>query len=104
MNKREKVFLKTNGRCIYCGSIISYDDFHIDHKNPKSNLKKDFDNIDNLFPSCCDCNLSKGNLSIENFRKKIEQILFNNHTARIITKYYNVKPKKIKFWFEKGDD
>ena len=67
MNKREKVFKKTNGRCIYCGSIISYDNFHIDHKNPKSNLKKDFDNIDNLFPSCCDCNLSKGNLSIENF-------------------------------------
>lgn len=101
MNKREKVFNKTNGKCIYCGCDIDIKTFHIEHMKPKSTLKIDKDHIDNLYPSCKDCNLSKGNLTIEEFRKKLEKMPFMLHIARMITKYYDVKPRKITFYFEK---
>ena len=42
-------------KCIYCGG--SYE--HLDHFTPLSREGKN--NLDNLFPSCARCNVSKGN-------------------------------------------
>lgn len=101
MNKREKVFKKTNGKCIYCGCNLDFYDFHIEHMKPKSKINYDKDNLDNLFPSCIDCNLLKGNLEVNEFKEKIENLIFNDTRCRTLGRYYNLKPKKILFYFEK---
>lgn len=101
MNKRQLVFEKTNGKCWYCGCDIDFNYFHIDHMMPKKMLKQDINNISNLFPCCADCNLSKGDMTLEEFRNKIENIFDKRHFGRIIKKYYNIKPTKIIFYFEK---
>lgn len=101
MKKREKVFKKTNGKCIYCGCDIDFYNFHMDHKKPRKKLQYDFDNINNLFPSCIDCNLLKGDLEVEEFREKLESFIFKDTRCRALKKFYNLEPKKIKFFFEK---
>lgn len=55
----------------------------------------------NLVPSCPECNLCKGNLTIEEFREKLSKDIFNSFQGKMIKKYYKVKPKKIQFYFEK---
>lgn len=102
MNKREKVFSKTKGKCIYCGCTLDYYNFHIEHMIPKSKLKNDKSNINNLFPSCIDCNLLKGNLEIEDFREKLENFIFDDTRCRTLARYYNIKPKNILFYFERN--
>lgn len=96
---REKVFKKFKGKCAYCGCSIDINNFHIEHIIPKKNGGTD--KFDNLLPACCDCNLSKGSLDIESFRKKIENLIITKHHGRLIKNYYGVKRKKIRFYFEK---
>ena len=100
MSKREIIYNKTCGKCIYCGCDLEFNNFHIEHVVPKSKLKSNKNNINNLFPACIDCNLIKGNLDVEEFRKKIENLMYYDTRCRIIKKYYNVEQKKIKFYFE----
>lgn len=102
MGIREKVFKKTNGKCVYCGCKLEFDNFHIEHMNPKCKIIGNKNDIKNLFPSCIDCNLLKGNLDVEEFRKKIENFIFFDTKCRTLKKYYNIKPKKIIFYFEKA--
>lgn len=47
-----------------------------------------------------DCNLLKGNLDVAEFRKKIENLIYDNSHGRTIAKYYKIKPQKIIFYFE----
>ena len=100
MAKRKEIFNRTNGRCFYCGCYLDFDDFHVDHYIPKALGGK---GGGNLVPSCVDCNLSKAELTVEEWRKKLEQILDSTAAARMIKKFYNLKPKKIKFFFEGCD-
>lgn len=72
-NKRRKiVYEKFNGHCSYCGKKLNFDDMQIDHHVPKN--KNGGSDIHNLYPSCQNCNLLKYDLSIEDFRKKIESM------------------------------
>lgn len=104
MGKRLNVFEKTNGRCAYCGCILDYNTFHIDHIIPKSKSQNNSSDINNLMPACQDCNLIKSNLNLEEFRKDIENMFFKVPKCRILSKYYNLKSKKIKFYFEQEGD
>ena len=97
MTKREKIFNITNGKCIYCGCNLDFNTFHMDHVFPKSNGGKD---ANNLAPACPDCNMFKGNLSIEEFRDKIGTLLNRRVDGRMISKYYAVEKKPIRFYFE----
>ena len=94
---RKDVFNLTDGRCYYCGCPIDEADFHVDHFIPKSKGGK---GGMNLVPSCSECNLSKGNLSLDEFREKISGMLNKTHTGRMIQKYYLVATKNVKFYFE----
>lgn len=94
---REKIYSKTNGRCFYCGQKVSFKDFQTDHFIPKS---KGGNGIDNLVPSCADCNYAKSNSDIENFRENI-QLYLTSFTGRMIEKYFDVYCKDVKFYFEK---
>lgn len=102
---RERIYSQLDGHCAYCGAEIDIEYFHVDHKNPKS--KGGLDSPDNLVPACTDCNLSKGDLSIEDFREKISHAiptaLENSAPLRIA---YRISKKKsrsivVVFYFEK---
>lgn len=101
MANRLKVFNSTNGKCYYCGCNLDYYCFHIDHFMPKSIGGK---GGDNLVPACPDCNLAKGSLSIEDFRDKLQNIIYETHHGRLAAKYGFVTEKPIKFYFEEMDN
>lgn len=64
---REFVLKKYNNHCAYCGVDLSINTLHIDHIQPKA--MNGIDNIENMNPSCKECNNYKGPLDIEMFRK-----------------------------------
>lgn len=97
MGKRENIYSITNGKCFYCGCELELETFHADHFIPKSSGGK---TRKNLVPTCADCNLSKGKLSLEEFREKISRLPFDNHKGRIIAKYHKIDSKPIRFYFE----
>ena len=100
--ERIKIYNSANGKCTYCGESLDINNFHIDHFIPKSSGGK---NPKNLVASCPLCNLIKGNLSVEEFRKKLENMaLIKTGKIGIINKYWNIKPKKIKFYYEEKKD
>lgn len=71
--RRTQVFEKYNGRCAYCGVGINATQFHIDHIQPK--CFGGTDELDNLNPSCRDCNTYKSNWSLESFRENLKHLL-----------------------------
>lgn len=76
--KREIIFDKFNGHCAYCGCVIEYNKFHVDHIIPlrrgykRGEVEKGTSHIDNLFPACVSCNTSKSDFKIETWRKELE--------------------------------
>lgn len=101
MANRKKVYEITNGRCFYCGCKISIDNFETDHFVAKACGGS---GINNLVPACRECNQCKGSLDIEQFRAKIEALPYKRFTGRMIAKYYKVKKRKIRFFFEEVKD
>ena len=104
---REEVYEKYGGRCAYCGCEIEYKDMQIDHivpfassiygtedvrENTISMISNDtINSVDNLMPSCRQCNFYKGGLSIEGFRKRLkgelEHTCVNSFQSRLAIKY-----------------
>lgn len=74
--KRERVKAKTNGRCAYCGCVLG-EKFHVDHVRSKNSHRqaghRGWDDFDNLLAACSPCNLYKSDLSLEDFREKINK-------------------------------
>lgn len=97
IGRKKRVFAKTNGRCYYCGCELQFDEFQIDHLIPKSEGGK---GGDNLVPSCRDCNMFKGKLGIEDFRKKIDDSIHSSIQGRMIAKYFNISEKSKGFYFD----
>lgn len=117
---RELVYQKHNGHCGYCGCLLDYNQMQVDHinslyvksldlnlaDNPK--LTQD-DNIENLMPSCRQCNYYKAEADIEGFRRKLkdwlEKTCIDTFQARLAMKYgmLTFKPWDGKFYFEKEE-
>ena len=114
--KREVVRQKYNGKCAYCGHPLPKK-WHVDHLEPllrgvgsahtglaAANMHNHNDN--NLMPSCPPCNISKGSMSIENWRNWLEQHLKSlnayNSNYRIVKAFGLVVETgiSIKFYFE----
>ena len=53
------------GECPYCKKRIPYRELSIDHKQPRS--RGGADSKENLVMTCRSCNLSKGNLTFDEF-------------------------------------
>jgi hypothetical protein len=70
LNRRERTLAKTNGRCWYCGRVPKSGDpmekLCIDHVVPRIHGGSNTD--DNLVPACRQCNVIKGDRSLEKFR------------------------------------
>lgn len=60
---RAKVFAMKGAQCVYCGDDAS----HVDHQTPKS--RGGSDDLSNLVPSCMCCNMSKGMMTLEEWRQ-----------------------------------
>ena len=70
---REDVYAKCDGHCAYCGCEISMKEMQIDHLEPFYNGGKD--NIENLMPSCRQCNFYKSAFYLITFRSEIHKLL-----------------------------
>jgi len=83
--KRGKVWAKSDGICWYCGCKLDPDNWHIDHMIPKAKRtrpprdwrlaakwkpdpNRGTDALRNLFPSCPNCNQTKTDLSLHDFK------------------------------------
>ena len=125
--QRETIYRKSNGVCWYCGKILPKKGWHSDHFLPVGRIMKydkkkrkkvwtgkyrhpERDHIDNMVPSCAECNRWKKSRSISTFRKSLQVLhktVLNHTNVRMAVKYQHVKilNPKIVFWFEKrGND
>lgn len=117
--ERLVVFNKTGGMCAYCGCQLSLDSFgfHIDHIKPKrrydgefhtfKHLEKGTDDVDNLLPCCQSCNSTKSDLTIDEFRQKVQgriDVLNRNSSEYRTAKRFgliNENQTRVVFYFEK---
>ncbi len=67
MPSKEFIYKMLNGHCAYCGKKVSLDEITRDHVKPKS--KGGRNTVENILPSCKKCNGTKGDKSLEEFRK-----------------------------------
>ena len=110
---REIVLNKYGGKCAYCGCELTISTMQVDHIKSvyKSCLENGYvyiqdDSLENLNPSCRQCNFYKGALDIEQFRYKIKTILYrtcqNTFQAKLAKKLGMMKVAQFdKFYFEK---
>ena len=102
---RYQVYEKYNGHCAYCGCDLEYSKMQVDHLNSFRNNGEDL-SLDNLMPSCRQCNFYKGTSTIEGFRGKIGKIrenLTRNFIHNLALKYDLIEEtnKEVVFYFEK---
>ena len=84
-NRRKKIFFKYGGKCAYCGIELNPYTFEADHIVPRRyNLThleikifkidkiKGSKSLDNLNPSCHDCNTRKMDKSLEQFLNEMK--------------------------------
>lgn len=96
--RRKKIYDMTRGKCFYCGYDIDLENFHVDHFIPKAKGGK---MKENLVPACPQCNMIKGDKSIEEFRRVILNYLHTDTHVMMVDKYMTIVRKPIKFYFEK---
>jgi hypothetical protein len=113
MNKRELIFNKTGGKCLYCGCDLSGLRWQADHFYPLIRVNgkprnPELDVIDNLFPACGPCNNFKSSNSIEGMRMCIKEQFVNvpkNSTGcrqLMRLNLVDISEKPVVFWFEKN--
>ena len=100
--KKEKAFNIYNGRCAYCGCILSFDETEFDHSTPVKAMQTDDDSLNkfrqdfiesqyNIVPACHDCNSVKNSKSSGEFKlyleNKLMEDLNKNQLYRIAKKF-----------------
>jgi hypothetical protein len=89
--ERKAIYGKFGGRCAYCGHPIAIKDMEIDHFASHSNHLGD-ESLDNLMPSCHDCNAFKSDMTIDDFRASIS----NLRKTPIIGSAYSIENRILK--------
>jgi hypothetical protein len=128
--QREELRMMFGGRCAYCGVELERG-WCADHVEPIYRVTKrvstpngfyssklvqtgecyhpERNTKDNLFPCCRSCNIHKGPLSLETWRKELEDVIGilqrGYPTYRHAVRFGQVleSPGPIVFWFEKWD-
>lgn len=112
---REQVYAKCNGHCAYCGCELEMKDMQVDHVYARYGCTVEgVDELDNLMPSCRQCNFYKSAYSLDGFREMLMNVLPKSieklFQVKIGMKYGYLKKGEQwdgKFYFEKmqkGDD
>lgn len=103
--ERRTVYDKMGGHCAYCGCKIRLNkDMQVDHVVPLR--KGGMDELDNMLPACRSCNHYKGSMSLEGFRKMVENMPYaldrDSVTYRNAVRFGLVEPKPhhVIFYFE----
>ena len=122
--QRAELFAKYDGKCAYCSCELP-EKWHADHIEP---VKREFefvkkgstyisrstgilenphlDFVENMNPSCPECNHYKSSMPLESFRrelsKQVERAEKSSKNFRFALKYNQVKltPQPIIFYFE----
>ena len=100
VSKRQKqiLFEKTHKRCAYCGKKLTLESMTVDHIVPQNDFRtkgvKVNNGYENLLASCEECNLTKGCMSLKNYRSLIV-------TLRKNYSIWPVNTKDFKFYYEK---
>ena len=121
MNRREelrqKVWLKFNKHCAYCGKELKYKDMQVDHmiskynvemyRNPERVFGSNFkiDCFNNLMPSCRRCNHYKREQDLEGFRllmKTLHERIEGQYIMKVAIDYgiIQTRPFGGLFYFE----
>lgn len=93
-SKRLSIYTKYDGHCAYCGRKIKQKAMTVDHLMPQS--KGGGNGIENLMPSCRECNHAKGADIIETFRlrffwdslKPSELVTYDKMVSAMKTKHF----------------
>ena len=102
---REAVYAKCNGHCAYCGCEITMKEMQVDHL--KAFYNGGNDELDNLMPSCRQCNFYKSTFSLEVYREHVKGLLYRildrSFVVRLAIKYgiLTVGNWDGKFYFER---
>jgi 5-methylcytosine-specific restriction endonuclease McrA len=89
---KERLLKKSNGRCFYCGTLLTPETCKTEHFIPKhfggSNRVK------NLVPACLSCNARKRALTVDELR---ENILKNNpvHSVQFYFEWLGIKQSDV---------
>jgi 5-methylcytosine-specific restriction endonuclease McrA len=107
---RKLVFEKYGGHCAYCGVELDFKAFQVDHLNAqvwdKLDGKQPNESLENLMPSCAECNRYKAGWSIEvvrEFLEKSKKQLLKTQNLRILYRMggFKISDEPIKFYFER---
>ena len=113
---RQRVFDKYNGHCAYCGCELEITDMQVDHLQPIASdfywhprhrvSQEEIEGLNNLMPSCRQCNFYKGIYHIDTFRRELKTLMERVRKPfifRLAEKYRMVEEKKWdgKFYFER---
>lgn len=108
---RIKVYEKYDKHCGYCGKLITLKDMQVDHILPLcvrgyTHLDKDFNDDENLMPSCRRCNHYKRGDNLEQFRNKMKTLherVVSHYIGKVALDYsiVTISPFDGKFYFEK---
>ncbi len=106
--ERKIVYNKCNGHCAYCGCGLEYENMQVDHVIPLNGFAvQGEDTLDNMLPSCRNCNHYKGMTQLEDFRKMVEDmprvLMRDSVTYKNAVRFGLVKPDPhpVEFYFEK---
>ena len=106
-NVREEVWKKTHGYCSYCGTKFKPWEFCIEHMTPLS--RGGTNEIENLVPSCIECNSIKGSKTLEEFRERVAEIKTECIHSKFCNQFFEMYKRKMSvqdfgfiFFFELG--
>lgn len=112
-NLRKEVYDKYDGHCAYCGCELEMKDMQVDHilsvcvnHFRKEKTSEEMNEIDNLMPSCRQCNYYKDTYTIDGFRERLKTLMSRVKLPfiyRLAEKYGMVKELEWdgEFYFEK---
>lgn len=120
-NQREELRKKFDGKCAYCGCELKKG-WHADHFLPVERelewipghgpvatgklYRPENDTVENMMPSCPPCNIDKHSMSLEGWRRKLQDsanvLSRHNPTYRHAKRFGLIQETgvKIKFYFE----
>lgn len=106
LRERKFIYMKYDGHCAYCGTMISYKEMQIDHIIPRCSALCDPMAISNKNPSCRRCNHYKRAETLENFRKQMKTLherVMNIYIVKVAVDFgiIKIEPFDGKFYFEK---
>lgn len=108
--QRKLVYQMYDGHCAYCGCDLELKDMQVDHINSVYRSGVCDNDLNNLLPSCRQCNFYKGTGTIEQFRQKLKETMWRalkkTFQYRMMIKYDLIREndRTIKFYFEEHEN